>query len=256
MYKYGSKKIEGRKDYAKIDIVAYMACYASYKIYQNIPLQNYINTQSKYMQVYFSCTIIYICVILNLKLFKGRGVGTMANRELTPIQKRECDQVRMYRAEADMIQSEFAKAIGVSLPTLKNIESYKTPVTKKTKSLISSYLKNSGKNSGWYDMEDDADVDLDTAIRQLIHDKSRYVMDIVDCVDAIVSTKSFKEPIQREQYIEFVSATIKSYKNICETEARAIRRNEDNDLKQEVESFNSAVKRTARHIYDVNNKKK
>lgn len=180
----------------------------------------------------------------------------MADRELTPIQKRECDQVRMYRAEAKATQPVFAKKIGVSLPTLKNIERYKTPVTKKTKSLISSYLKNSGKNSGWYDVADDADVDLDTAIRQLIHDKSAYVIDIVDCVEAIVSTKAFKEPIQREQYIEFVSATIKSYKNICETEARAIRRNEDNDFKQEIESFNSAVKRTAKNIYNVNNKRK
>ena len=207
------------------------------------------------MRKRFLCTINCICVILNSKIFNGRGVHAMANRELTPIQKRECDQVRMYRAEANLTQPKFAEAIGVSLPTLKNIESYKTPVTKKTKSLISSFLKKSGKNSGWFNVEDDIDVDLETIIIRLIREESRYVYDIVDCVEAIVSTKSFNEPIQREQYIEFVSATIKSYKAICETEAKAIRRNVDNDFKQEIESFNSEVKRNAKSIYNKNNKK-
>ena len=41
----------------------------------------------------------------------------------------------------------------------------------------------------------------------------------------------------------------------CETEAKAIRRNVDNDFKQEIESFNSEVKRNAKSIYNKNNKK-
>lgn len=179
----------------------------------------------------------------------------MENSTLSEAQKRECDRLRAYRLELEMTQERFSEATGIKIATLKNIERYKTPVTGRTKSIVGNYLLAQNIVPSWKDNED-LDELYEVVNKYITRGAiPRDIGKIHDCLHEILSCDKLKKDADKRFYIDFLTATLQQYKDVCVAERSSIQRNENNDLKQELDSFSRITKNVSRRIYEEKNKK-
>lgn len=179
----------------------------------------------------------------------------MENSTLSEAQKRECDRLRAYRIRLSKTQEQFSEVAGVAIATIKNIERYKTPVTGRTKSIVGDYLLSQDIIPSWKDNEE-LDELYEVVNKYMIRGAiPSEIGKVRDCLHEILSCDSFKRDSDRRQYIEFLTATLQQYKDLCVAEKNSLQRNERNELKQELDLLSRTAKSVSRRIYDANNHK-